>query len=75
MVFVECGRVRLALKIGGMTVTMDVFNNRGKIVDIEIGELCWVDTVSESACYNVSYRRGQFWVVRDRLQQQGRHAD
>jgi hypothetical protein len=67
MVFVECGRVRLALKIGGMTVAMDVLNNWGKIVAIGIGERCWVDTVSEPACYNVSYRRVQFWVVRDRL--------
>lgn len=46
MVFVECGRVRLALKIGGMTVGMDVLNNWGKIVEIGIGELCWLYTVS-----------------------------
>ncbi len=56
MVFVECGRVRLALKSGGMTVGMDVLNNWGKIVEIGIGELCWLYTVSESVCYNVSYR-------------------
>lgn len=40
MVFIECGRVRLALKIGGMTVAMDVLNKCGKIVNIGIGEFC-----------------------------------